>query len=66
MIEVEITNSLSPAQVDQLLAFYDDVWWAKGRTREGVETMLAGWGMRPLHPSRRHPASHASTSTAPC
>jgi predicted GNAT family N-acyltransferase len=42
MIEVTLTHQLSPAQVDQLLAFYDDVWWAKGRAREGVEKMLRG------------------------
>ncbi|MBZ0231279.1 MAG: GNAT family N-acetyltransferase [Deltaproteobacteria bacterium] len=42
MIDVELTHTLSPAQVDQLLAFYDDVWWAKGRTRAGVEAMLRG------------------------
>lgn len=40
--DVELTHTLSPAHVDQLLAFYDDVWWAKGRTREGVERMLRG------------------------
>jgi GNAT superfamily N-acetyltransferase len=37
-----LTHELAPAQVDQLLAFYDDVWWAKGRTRAGVEAMLRG------------------------
>ena len=37
-----LTHTLAPAHVDQLLAFYDDVWWAKGRTREGVEAMLRG------------------------
>jgi ribosomal protein S18 acetylase RimI-like enzyme len=42
MIDVQLTHQLSPAQVDQLLSFYDDVWWAKGRTREGVEKMLRG------------------------
>lgn len=40
--DVELTHTLSPDQVDQLLAFYDDVWWAKGRSREGVEAMLRG------------------------
>lgn len=42
MIEVTLTHTLSPAQVDQLLAFYEDVWWAKGRSRVGVEKMLRG------------------------
>lgn len=42
MIVVELTHTLAPAHVDQLHAFYDDVWWAKGRTREGIEKMLRG------------------------
>jgi ribosomal protein S18 acetylase RimI-like enzyme len=42
MIDVKLTHHLSPAHVDQLHAFYEDVWWAKGRTREGIEKMLRG------------------------
>jgi GNAT superfamily N-acetyltransferase len=38
----QLTHALDPSHVDQLLAFYDDVWWAKGRTRAGVEAMLRG------------------------
>ncbi len=42
MIDVALSHTLSPTQVDQLLTLYDDVWWAKGRTRAGVEAMLRG------------------------
>mgnify|MGYP000858922224 CR=1 FL=1 len=42
MIDVALVHELSPAHVGQLHAFYEDVWWAKGRTREGIEAMLRG------------------------
>ncbi len=39
---VQLTQTLSPAQVDELLALYHDVWWAQGRAKPDVEAMLHG------------------------
>ena len=41
MIDVRVEHTLTPAQIGELHAFYEDVWWAKGRTRAGIEAMLA-------------------------
>jgi GNAT superfamily N-acetyltransferase len=40
MIDVRLAHTLTSAQIDELHAFYEDVWWAKGRSRAGIETML--------------------------
>ena len=41
MIDVRLVHTLTPAQIGELHAFYEDVWWAKGRSRAGIEAMLA-------------------------
>ena len=33
-------SSLSSPQIDQLVAWFDDLWWTRGRGRADVEVML--------------------------
>ncbi|MEY2631940.1 MAG: hypothetical protein RIR00_594 [Pseudomonadota bacterium] len=35
-------STLSPEQIDQLVALYQDEWWTRGRTRQDVAAMLDG------------------------
>ena len=39
---MQLTHTLTPAQVDELVALYHDVWWAQGRVRPDVVAMLEG------------------------
>ncbi len=39
--QCEVRDSLSPAQVDDLMALYANEWWTRNRTRPHVERMLA-------------------------
>lgn len=41
-LSLTAVNQLDPNHIDQLFDLFEREWWTKGRTRDSIETMLAG------------------------